>query len=247
MRLRLSLFAALLATLVAAAQAAAAIPVYDAKPVRVFPHDPTAFTEGLFYLNGDLYESVGLTGRSAIRRVDLATGKVLRSRALPTDFFGEGIVPWRGRIVQLTWRRQLGFVYDLKTFDLLKTFSYPGEGWALTTDGRRLIMSDGTPRLRFLDPTTLRQTGSLLVTADGVPVKNLNELEWVNGEIFANVWLTDRIARIDPKSGDVVGWIDVTDLVDPRWAAADRDAVPNGIAYDAAGNRLFVTGKLWPK
>jgi glutaminyl-peptide cyclotransferase len=225
----------------------AAIPVYAAKVVRSYPHDRAAFTEGLFYLDGWLYESTGQGVRPAIRKVDLATGKVVLGRDIAPVFFGEGIVAWKNRLIQLTWQNHIGFVYDLKSFAPLGSFTFPGEGWALTTDGRRIIMSDGTPQLRFLDPATLKETGRLTVTADGAPVKNVNELEWVKGEIFANIWMTNRIARIDPATGKVVGWVDLNGLMRPREVGDDPDAVANGIAYDAEHDRLFVTGKLWPK
>jgi glutaminyl-peptide cyclotransferase len=236
--------AALLLALSLAPAALAAIPVYRVEVVHAWPHDPTAFTEGLFYRGGFLYESTGLEGQSAIRKVDLATGQVLQSRNLARQYFGEGIVAWKSRLIQLTWISHVGFIYDLATLKQVGQFAYPGEGWALTENGRELIMSDGTPRLRFLDPTTLKAVRTLDVTADGAPVRNLNELEWVKGEILANVWLTARIARIDPVSGHVVGWIDLSGLGP---ASGDPDAVANGIAYDAAHDRLFVTGKLWPK
>jgi glutaminyl-peptide cyclotransferase len=223
------------------------IPVYDARVVHAYPHDRQAFTEGLFYLGGFFYESTGLNGRSQIRKVDPASGRVLQSRDLAPAYFGEGIVAWRGRLLQLTWIDHVGFIYDLATFRPLGQFHYPGEGWALTRNAHEIIMSDGTPQLRFLDPATLRETRRLTVTADGVPVKNLNELEWVKGEILANIWLTDRIARIDPVTGHVVGWIDLAGLVTPQDTGGNEDAVANGIAYDAARDRLFVTGKLWPE
>jgi glutamine cyclotransferase len=214
--------------------------------VRIYPHDPAAFTQGLVYLDGALYEGTGLEGRSSIRKVQLATGKVLQNRALSAEFFGEGITNWRGRLLQLTWRSQVGFVYDLTTFRPLARFEYKGEGWGLTNDGRRLIMSDGTARLRFLDPATLRETGAVTVTDEGRPVPNLNELEFVKGEVLANIWMTDRLARIDPESGKVTGWIDLTGLLSPADRRAGVDVL-NGIAYDAARDRIFVTGKLWPK
>jgi glutamine cyclotransferase len=236
---------ALLAACLVAGAARAAIPVWDAVVVRAYPHDPEAFTEGLFYEDGFLYESTG--ERSDIRKVELATGRVLLRRALAPAYFGEGIVDWKGRLIELTWRNQVGFIYDLATFRPLGHFDYAGEGWALTKDARELIMSDGTPRLRFLSPTTLKVTHTLDVTADGAPVQNLNELEWVKGEILANIWMTTRIARIDPASGHVTGWIDLTALIRQSGAPNDPDAVANGIAYDAAHDRLFVTGKLWPK
>jgi glutamine cyclotransferase len=223
----------------------AAIPIADVRVVRTYPHDPHAFTEGLFYLDGFLYESTGLTGHSSIRKVRLATGEVVQRLDQPAHDFGEGVVAWKGRLVQLTWQSGVGYVYDLASFAFQSTFRYPGEGWALTHDGHRLIMSDGTPTIRFLDPDTLQETGRIAVTADGRPVDNLNELEWVRGEIYANIWQTNRIARIDPASGRVIGWIDLSRLA-AKVHVSDSDAVLNGIAYDAAHDRLFVTGKLWP-
>ncbi len=239
--------AAFAAALIVAPAAWAAVPVWGVSIVHAYPHDKTAFTEGLFYLDGYLYESTGLNGLSSVRKVDLATGKVLRSRVLGRQFFGEGVVAWKDKLIQLTWQNHVGFVDDLTTFKELRRFSYAGEGWALTTDGRHIIMSDGTPQLRFLDPSTLKEVRRLAVTADGQPVKDLNELEWVKGEILANVWMTNFIARIDPATGKVTGWIDVTGLMDPAQFGGDPDAIPNGIAYDAARDRLFVTGKRWPK
>jgi glutaminyl-peptide cyclotransferase len=238
---------ALLAALGIALPAAAAIPTYGVEVAHIFPHDPAAFTEGLFYQDGFFYESTGLAGRSQIRKVDPATGRVLMSRDLAPDYFGEGIVAWDGRLIELTWQNHVGFIYDLASFRPIGRFGYPGEGWALTRNAHEIVMSDGTPQLRFLDPRTLRETRRITVTADGVPVKNVNELEWVKGEIFANIWLTSTIARIDPATGHVVGWIDISSLVAQSGAAGDQDAVANGIAYDAAADRLFVTGKLWPK
>ncbi|HEY1752048.1 MAG TPA: glutaminyl-peptide cyclotransferase [Caulobacteraceae bacterium] len=225
--------------------AAAAIPVDHVEVVRAYPHDPDAFTEGLFWQGGALYESSGRYQRSNIRKVDLATGKVLQRRDLDPAYFGEGFVAWKGRLIQLTWKVGTGFIYDLASFKPLGEFHYAGDGWALTEDGHQLIMSDGTPVLRFLDPGTLKPVRTLKVTADGQPVDNINELEWVKGEILANIWMTSRIARIDPASGHVVGWIDLGAL-GPA-GGDDPDAVANGIAYDAATDRLFVTGKLWPK
>jgi glutaminyl-peptide cyclotransferase len=230
-----------------ASAAMAAVPVWGVSVVHTYPHDRGAFTEGLFYQDGYLYESTGLNGQSQVRKVDLATGRVLQSHDLGRQFFGEGIVAWKGRLIQLTWQSHVGFVDDLATFKELRQFSYVGEGWALTQNGRQIIMSDGTPQLRFLDPVTLKEVRRLTVTADGQPVKNLNELEWVKGEILANVWLTNFIARIDPATGKVTGWIDVTGLMKPAELGGDPDAIPNGIAYDAEHDRLFVTGKRWPK
>jgi len=231
----------------AGGSALAAVPVWGVSIVHVYPHDRTAFTEGLFYQAGYLYESTGLNGLSTVRKVDLASGRVLQSHAIGRQFFGEGIVAWKDHLIQLTWRSHVGFVDDFSTFSELRRFSYAGEGWALTQNGRQIIMSDGTPQLRFLDPDTLKEVRRLTVTADGQPVKNLNELEWVKGEILANIWLTNFIARIDPRTGKVTGWIDLTGLMNPAELGGDPDAIPNGIAYDAAGDRLFVTGKRWPK
>jgi glutamine cyclotransferase len=229
-----------------AAAAQAAVPQYGYRVVHIYPHDRTAFTEGLFYLDGFLYESTGLEGRSSIRKERLETGEVLQSRTVPPQYFGEGIVAWKDRLIELTWKSQVGFLYDLSTLAPFAQFQYPGEGWALTRDDHRLIMSDGTSELRFLDPDTLKETGRVRVTDEGRPVDNLNELEYVKGQVFANIWQTDRIARINPASGKVVGWIDLTGLL----GDADRSVpvdVLNGIAYDAQHDRLFVTGKLWPK
>ena len=222
------------------------IPIDSYRVINRYPHDPGAFTEGLVFSNGNLYESTGLLGRSSLRRVDLQTGAVLQSLALGPDVFGEGLTVFQNRLIQLTWQSHTGFVYALDSFDLLRQFSYPGEGWGLTQDGQRLIMSDGTSTLRFLDPETLAETGHLDVRANGDSVSLLNELEYVDGEIYANIWKTDRIARIDPQTGQVVAWIDLSGLISPQ-ERPNAEAVLNGIAYDAAGRRLFVTGKLWPR
>jgi len=223
------------------------IPEYGYQVVHVYPHDPLAFTEGLFYLDGYLYESTGLPGQSSARKVKLETGEVVQKHEVPEQYFGEGIIAWKGKLVQLTWQTEVGFVYDLNTFETRSEFHYPGEGWSMTEDNRRIIMDDGTPQLRFWDPDTLREIGRLTVTANGEPVTNLNELEWVKGEIYANIWMTDRIARIDPKTGKVVGWIDCTGLLNPSDRVEGQTDVLNGIAYDAEHDRLFVTGKRWPK
>jgi glutamine cyclotransferase len=216
------------------------------KVVATYPHDRNAFTQGLVIDDGVLYEGIGLHGRSSLRRVDLASGSVLQSVALDQQYFGEGITTWGDQIIQLTWQAQQGFVYDKATFERLKTFNYPGEGWGLTHDDRSLIMSDGTPAIRFLDPVTLQETRRITVTDQGQPIVNLNELEYVHGEILANVWQTDRIVRISPDDGHVISWIDLSGLL----SAEDRQQpvdVLNGIAYDAQHDRLYVTGKLWPK
>ena len=223
------------------------VPRYTFQIVHAYPHDRTAFTEGLFYLDGTLYESTGLKGQSSLRRVKLETGEVLQQFDLPESLFGEGIVNWKNQILQLTWQSEIGFVYDLKTFKKKKEFHYPGEGWALTQDGRRLIMDDGTPQIRFWNPESLEETGRITVTDRGQPVTSLNELEWVEGEIYANIWGTSRIARIAPNTGRVTGWIDLSELEKSSGADVNSDSVLNGIAYDGKTHRLFVTGKRWPK
>lgn len=214
--------------------------------VKTYPHDSTAFTEGLFFLDGALYESTGLEGQSDIRKVALKTGKVLQRRVIDPPYFGEGIVNWGGKLVSLTWRHRRGFVWNLADFALLSDFRYDGEGWGMTQDGRSLIMSDGTAQLRFLDPDSLSEQRRITVTWNGRAVDRLNELEYVKGEVWANIWYDTRIARINPATGAVIDWIDVAPL---RKAAGvtDSEAVANGIAYDAAKDRVFITGKNWPK
>ncbi len=215
--------------------------------IHTYPHDPRAFTQGLIYLDGHLYESTGLNGRSSIRMVDLTTGRVQQKYDLPAQYFGEGLTDWRSSLIQLTWKSHTGFVYDRFTFSLLRTFQYAGEGWGLTHDATQLIMSDGTPYLRFLDPPTFRQTRRIHVTDQaGHEVENLNELEYIHGEIYANIWQSDTIVRIAPRTGKVLGWIDLSGIIDQR-ELSDPGAVLNGIAYDPTRDRLFVTGKLWPK
>jgi glutamine cyclotransferase len=219
--------------------------VYSYRVIHTYRHDPTAFTEGLVFEGGALYEGTGLRGRSTLRKVDLKSGKVLQLHALPEPHFGEGIALYDDQIVQLTWKSHLGFVYARDSFELLRTFPYLTEGWGITYDGDRLIMSDGTSTLRFLDPQSFRETCQIQVCDDQGPVSRLNELEYVQGEIYANVWQTDRIARIDPRTGQVIGWIDLAGLLRPQDRTQPVDVL-NGIAYDVGGHRLFVTGKLWP-
>jgi glutaminyl-peptide cyclotransferase len=249
----LAVIAASLASLVAQSHQVQRLPPVGSRaPVsgytvtHVYPHDPRAFTQGIEYRDGVLYEGTGLNGQSTLRKVELATGKVLQQIAVPPEYFGEGITTWGQTIVQLTWQAQRGFVYDRSTFTQLRTFTYTGEGWGLTHNATELIMSDGSASLRFLDPKTLTEKRRLLVTDAGIIIRDLNELEWVNGEIYANVWQTNIIARISPASGHVLGWIDLTGLLSPEEQRGGADVL-NGIAYDAAGRRLFVTGKLWPK
>ena len=234
---------ALLAILTVAAPARADTPW---TLVNTYPHDPTAFTEGLFYLDGALYESTGLEGQSDIRKVALKSGKVLQRRIVDPPYFGEGIVNWKDRLLSLTWRHRRGFVWTLADFAPRGEFRYEGEGWALTQDGRHLIMSDGTAQLRFLDPDSLSEDRRITVTWNGRPVERLNELEYVRGEIWANIWYETKVARIDPSSGAVIDWIDLAPLR-AKAGVTDTEAVANGIAYDAAGDRVFVTGKNWPK
>lgn len=239
------MLALLIAAAVAAIPARAALPVEQAQIVRTYPHSTDAFTQGLLIRDGFLYESTGREGQSDIRKIDLATGRTLSRVALPPTEFGEGIVDWNNQLFNVIWRGGVGTRRSLKTFRALGTFRYDGEGWGLTQDGRNIILSDGTPVLRFLDPVTLKVVRTLSVTAEGRPVRLLNELEYVRGEILANVWMSNVIVRIDPASGRVKGVIDLGPVVS-RVAATDRDSVANGIAYDKANGRLFVTGKNWP-
>lgn len=228
------------------APASAPVPVYTYEIKRTYPHDRGAFTQGLIFLDGHLWESTGQHGTSSLRKVELKTGRVLRSVPLAKQYFGEGMTILKGKVFMLTWQNGEAFVYGQDDFRQLKAFKYTGEGWGLTHDNDSLIMSDGTSRLKFLDPDTFAVRRVLDVTDGGSPVTQLNELEYVRGEIFANVWQDDRVARIDPKTGRVTGWIDLSSLL-PDSEREEETDVLNGIAYDEAGDRLFVTGKLWPK
>jgi len=236
--------AALMAQNVSVPPPASHAPVYKYTIVHSYPHDPDAFTEGLEYRDGFLYESTGLTGRSSIRKVKIETGEVVQNRNLSKDYFGEGITFWKDELFELTWSTEIGFVYDAKTFASKRAFNYKGEGWALTHNADGLIMSDGSAELRFIDPVTFKERRRITVTDGGTPIRYLNELEWIKGEIFANIYTADYIARIDPSNGHVTGWIDVRGML-PR--QNDGNTVPNGIAYDAEHDRLFVTGKKWTK
>ncbi len=222
------------------------IPTYTYTIVNTYPHDRNAFTQGLIYVDDIFYEGTGLVGRSTLRKVAVETGEVLQSLDLAPNYFGEGITVFGDKIIQLTWKARRGFEYDKDTFKLLREFTYPTEGWGIPHDGEKLIMSDGSANLYFWNPETFEEIGRVTVFDDNGPVTRLNELEYINGEVYANVWQTDRIARIGPATGQVIGWIDLTGLL----TAADRSEpvdVLNGIAYDADTNRLFVTGKFWPK
>jgi glutamine cyclotransferase len=221
-------------------------PVFGFQVLQSWPHDPHAFTQGLVYRAGTLYESTGQYGESSLREVALETGQVLRQHELAEEYFGEGLALFGGKLYQLTWRSRVGFIYGAATFQPVGQFSYTGEGWGLTEDGTSLILSDGTSTLRFLDPATFTVQRTVTVTDEGREVPRLNELEYVKGEIYANVWMKDLIARIDPATGHVTGWINLTGLLPPEERTGNEDVL-NGIAYDAANDRLLVTGKRWPK
>jgi len=219
---------------------------YNYEVVATYPHDPGAFTQGLVFLNNRLFESTGLNGQSTLREDNLETGKVLRQVTVPAEYFAEGLAIIGNKAYQLTWQNHKGFVYDLETFKLEKEFYYDGEGWGLATDGKSLILSDGTSQIRFLDPATFKVQRTITVTLRGHGLKDLNELEYIKGEIYANVWQTPAVVRIDPATGYVTGMIDFSGLLKPSDVQPDTDVL-NGIAYDAAHDRLFVTGKKWPK
>lgn len=216
------------------------------KVIEEYPHDSNAFTQGLIFAEGQLYESTGLHGRSSIRKVDLKTGKVSQSHDLDSRYFGEGMTLWQEYLIQLTWVSNKAFVYDKETFEPIKTMTYPTEGWGLTHNGQELILSDGSDQLYFLNPDTFEEVRRIQVKDNHLAIKQLNELEFVKGEIYANIWMSDRIARISPETGKVLGWIDLTGIIEPA-PEPQRDAVLNGIAFDETSDRLFVTGKLWPK
>jgi glutamine cyclotransferase len=224
----------------------AVVPVYGYEVVNTYPHDPDAFTQGLIFLDGALVESTGLEKHSTLRRVELQTGKVLQKVDVPPLYFAEGMTLFGGKIYQLTWKAEKGFVYDPQTFQKTGEFTYTGEGWGLTHDADSLILSDGTDQIRFIDPNTNAVRRTISVRDGDRRVSQLNELEYVRGEIYANLWHYNRVARIDPKDGRVTGWIDFSGLLKPG-ETSEEEAVLNGIAYDEAGDRLFVTGKLWPK
>ncbi len=217
---------------------------YTYKIVNTYPHDTGAFTEGLIYSDGYLYESTGLNGQSSIRRVDLTTGDVLQEHSLPLQYFGEGMTIIDNRVIQLTWQSNIGFIYDKNTLAVLSNFTYPTEGWGLTFNGTQLIMSDGTSKLYFLNATTFQRTGQVYVYDGDSPIVNINELEYVNGDVYANIWQLNKIAIINPENGQVKGWIDLAGFPAPLQTG---DNVLNGIAYDQQNDRLFVTGKQWPK
>lgn len=230
----------------AAATTEEIVPTYSYKIKNTWPHDRRAYTQGLVFLDGILWESTGQYGSSSLRKVELKTGKVIKQIAVPSKYFAEGMTVFQNKVFQLTWQEHKGFIYDPATFQKQGEFDYTGEGWGLTHDGQSLIMSDGTNQIRFLDPSTLRTTRTVSVFDAGVPIDKLNELEYIDGEIYANIWQSDRIARIEPNTGKILGWIDLTGLLKTDERSGEEDVL-NGIAYDAAGKRLFVTGKMWPK
>jgi glutamine cyclotransferase len=246
MRISVLLRALCLSFFLVEAAAAAAQQVDTYQVIHSFPHDSAAFTQGLVYLDGHLYESTGINGKSSLREEDLETGRILKFQDVPSQYFAEGLTEWGSTLIQLTWQSHVALIYDRANFRFLRTFPLPGEGWGLTHDSTSLILSDGTSTIRFLDPATFRELRHIVVKDRGVPVKQLNELEYIHGEIYANIWYSDRIARIAPSTGKVIGWIDLAGLY-PKAERSNQGAVLNGIAYDAAHDRLFVTGKLWPK
>lgn len=224
----------------------AIVPKYGYQIINIWPHDSNAFTQGLILADGKLLESTGQQGYSSLRIVELETGKILKKVDVPEPYFAEGIAMLNGKVYQLTWQDQLGFIYDSQNLKRAGEFNYQGEGWGLTTDGQSLILSDGSNLIRFIDPSSFRVTKTITVRDGITPIDQLNELEWVQGEIYANVWHDQRIAVINPQTGGVTAWIDLTGLI-PQGELQDPEAVLNGIAYDQANNRLFVTGKLWPR
>ncbi|MDT7806450.1 MAG: glutaminyl-peptide cyclotransferase [Acidobacteriota bacterium] len=221
-------------------------PIYGYEVVNTFPHDPAAFTQGLVFNDGAFIESTGLERHSTLRRVELQTGKVLQKVDVPPFYFAEGMTLFAGKIYQLTWKGEKGFIYDPRTFQKTGEFNYTGEGWGLTHDADSLILSDGSERIRFIDPNDYKVKRTINVTDHGRPVQEINELEYVRGEIYANVWHQNRVARIDPQTGRVTAWVDLSGLL-KAGDVSDEEAVLNGIAYDEQSDRLFVTGKLWPK
>jgi glutamine cyclotransferase len=237
---------ALLALVLALPLAAHAQQTDTYQVIHTYPHDAQAFTQGLIYLDGHLYESTGLNGHSSLREEDLVTGRIVKFADVSDKYFAEGLTDWGSTLIQLTWQNHVALIYDRATFHFLRTLPYTGEGWGLTHDDKSIILSDGTAQLRFLDPGTFHELRSITVKDRGKPVIQLNELEYIHGEIYANIWHSDRIARISPATGRVLGWIDLTGLL-PAAEHSTAEAVLNGIAYDAQHDRLFVTGKLWPK
>jgi len=237
--------AILLAVCCVFAQQAPHVPVYTYQIVHVYPHDRGAFTEGLEYRDGFLYESTGLNRRSSLRKVRLETGEVVQHIPLADQYFGEGIAVLGDEIAQLTYQTQVGFVYSLKDFHLLRQFTYKGEGWSLTHNATSVFMDDGTDEIRVWDPKTLAERRRIKVHDGAKAIDNVNELEWVEGELYANIWQTDKIARISPTTGAILGWIDMSGLLSPMYRNGTEDVL-NGIAYDSVHKRLFVTGKLWP-
>ena len=221
------------------------LPVYACKVVNTFPHDRQAYTQGLAFDKGILFEGTGGYGNSALRKVELESGRVLQEYRLPAMYFGEGITLYKDTLIQLTWESHVGFVYDKDSFNLLREFSYPTEGWGITHDGNRIIMSDGTSRLYFLDTENFNTTGYIEAHDESGPVNRINELEYIKGRIFANVWGTENVVIIDPGDGSVSGRIDLSGILGAGYDNNSTDVL-NGIAYDSEKDRMIVTGKLWP-
>ena len=244
---RLNFSISILLTVVALNVNAQDVKRYGYEVINQYPHDKQAFTQGLLFIDGALYESTGRYGQSTVRKVELGSGEVKQSTAIASKYFGEGLVNWQDTLINITWKSRTALVFDKQSFKEVGRFSYEGEGWGITQNGQRLIMSDGTSTIRFFDPKTFKEQRRITVTYKGEPIRNLNELEWVNGEIYANIWQTDWIAKIEPKSGNVVGLVDMKGLLPPSATGRSAENVLNGIAYDAEGDRLFVTGKNWPQ
>jgi glutamine cyclotransferase len=241
----LSALALLVSVAVSSAVAAAATPVYGYTVVAKYPHSTNNFTEGFFYKDGLFFEGTGMEGRSGMQIYKPETGEVVQRYVMPSQYFGEGIIDVGSNIYQWTWQTHMGLVLDRMTLKPVRTFSYTGEGWGMTRDGNSIITSDGSSTIRFRDQKTFAETRHITVTDNGKPIDQVNELEYIKGEIWANIWHQYRIARISPKDGKVLGWVDITDLL-PKNQMKDDESVPNGIAYDAAKDRIFVTGKQWP-
>jgi glutaminyl-peptide cyclotransferase len=243
--LRCRMVAVALAACLLTASPSWAAPILGYKVVAKFPHSTASYTEGFFYLDGLFYEGTGIEGHSALLAIEPQTGRIVQKRDLPPQYFGEGIIDWGPNVYQWTWQTHVGFVYDRFSLRPIRQFTYSGEGWGMTRTAREIITSDGSAILRFRDPVTFQETRHLVVKDGATEVDQLNELEFIKGEIYANIWHSDRIARISPRDGHVIAWIDFSGLL-PADQMINQESVLNGIAYDPKGDRLFVTGKQWP-